>query len=215
MSNRLFIVFLRQPGKDDWRTDPFWEFGSFGCTGCHGRNLLNPQKKHVDSGDCLAFVQGGPDGCKLLLITPPVKRIEHGTTRVEIRWCKTAKPFRYSSENAPVLAQPGTKNVALVGVGRLVNKANRSTAQAKLASCVRTRCQPLDANAATELFAAYSRARRAATSSDFIQSYADALPRSGLHRSLQDRGRDYQNLLAELSRSHLPSSCRQLKGHRK
>ena len=36
----VFIVHLRRPKKNDpeeMRSDPFWEFGSFGCTGCHSR----------------------------------------------------------------------------------------------------------------------------------------------------------------------------------
>lgn len=56
------------------------------------------------------------------------------------------KPFCYASECAPVLAHPGVKNVPLDTLGKLVNKANRSTAQAKLASCFRTCSEPLDAN---------------------------------------------------------------------
>ena len=41
---RVFFVVLRQPrSKEDLRSDPFWEYRSFGRTGCHGRNLLNPK----------------------------------------------------------------------------------------------------------------------------------------------------------------------------
>jgi hypothetical protein len=43
MSNQVFVVMLRRPRKNDRRSDPFWEFGSFGCTGCHGKNLLHPK----------------------------------------------------------------------------------------------------------------------------------------------------------------------------
>ena len=42
----VVIVCLRQPIKDnpdEKRSDPFWEFGSFGCTGCHSTNLMNPR----------------------------------------------------------------------------------------------------------------------------------------------------------------------------
>lgn len=39
---KIFIVHLRQPSNnaDEKRSDPFWEFGSFGLTGCHCKNLL-------------------------------------------------------------------------------------------------------------------------------------------------------------------------------
>src|ERR1039458_3791972 len=102
MRTNLFIVFLRKPGNGDWRSDPFWEFGSFGCTSCHTHNLLNPKEEHVKTGDRLAFVQGGDQGCKLLLITPAVTRVEHGKRLVELQWDRSAKPFRYFSEHAPV-----------------------------------------------------------------------------------------------------------------
>jgi hypothetical protein len=61
---------LRRPGKNDRRTDPFWEFGSFGCTGCHEKNLLHPMNCQIRNGDRLAFVQGGKCGLRLLLVTP-------------------------------------------------------------------------------------------------------------------------------------------------
>lgn len=212
MSQGLFIVFLRRPGRGDLRADPFWEFGSFGCTGCHGDNLLNPKKRHFETGDRLVFVQGGPDGCKLLLITPPVKRKDHGTTRVEIRWNKSAKPFRYDSARAPVLTKPGTKNIGLVELGKLVNKANRSTASAKLASCFRSRCQPLEAKAAQELLRLFDRARQCAESADFIAHYTDALPWADRRPSLKTRRREYTKLLATLDALPSTPRCRQGKG---
>jgi hypothetical protein len=53
---------LRRPRKNDRRTDPFWELGSFGCSGCHGKNLLHPKNCQISNGDRLAFVQGGKGG---------------------------------------------------------------------------------------------------------------------------------------------------------
>ena len=38
---KVIIVVLRQSKKSDekeQRVDPFWEFGSFGLTGCQNRN---------------------------------------------------------------------------------------------------------------------------------------------------------------------------------
>jgi hypothetical protein len=209
MTTNLFIVFLRRPGKHDGRSDPYWEFGSFGCTSCHHDNLLNPGKEHVRTGDRLAFVQGGDRGCKMLLITPPVERLHHAMPRVELRWDKTSQPFRYLSERAPVLAKPGAKNVTLAEFGKLVNGANRPTAQAKMASRLRTRSQPLDSKAAKELIVLFERARAGATASDFIQSYSDALPwRIDSPRSLKERRRDYRDLLSQLGATSVASGCR-------
>ena len=42
----VIIVLLRRPRRDaaERRTDPMYEFGSFGCTGCHRGNLMNPDR---------------------------------------------------------------------------------------------------------------------------------------------------------------------------
>src|SRR5436309_13484083 len=105
MSDRMFMVMLRRPRKNDPRTDPFWEFGSFGCTGCHRRNLLHPRNCQIATGDRLAFVQGGNLGWRLLLITPPVNRVDHSGPRstrcIELRWPSDRLPFRY--DRAPSL----------------------------------------------------------------------------------------------------------------
>jgi hypothetical protein len=72
----VFVVYLRTPrmhDKDESRDDPFWEFGSFGCTGCHNRNLMNPKRANELHGAQLAFVQGGPAGVKLVHVTPQIK----------------------------------------------------------------------------------------------------------------------------------------------
>jgi hypothetical protein len=31
-------------GEATTRDDPFWKSGGFGCTGCHCRNLLDPNR---------------------------------------------------------------------------------------------------------------------------------------------------------------------------
>src|SRR5205814_8322552 len=57
---------------------PLWEFGSFGCTGCHNRNLMNPNRLTELSGARLAFAQNGDLGIKLVHLTPPVSVVHHG-----------------------------------------------------------------------------------------------------------------------------------------
>ena len=62
MSAKIIIVILRRPYQKDpneMRSDPFWEFQSFGCTTCHQKNVMNPKKLHQLMGANLAFTQGG------------------------------------------------------------------------------------------------------------------------------------------------------------
>lgn len=108
-----------------------------------------------------------------------------------------------------MLAEPGVADTKLVELGKLVNGANRTTAQAKLASCFRTQCQPLNSNATKELMGSFERARRAANpSQDFIQSYTDALPCAiDSRHSLEDRRREYRNLMSELGQNPVGPSC--------
>lgn len=65
---KVIMVTLRRPNLSvpgEMRTDPLWEFGSFGLTGCHKRNLMNPRNVDILDGARLAFAQGGEDGFKL------------------------------------------------------------------------------------------------------------------------------------------------------
>lgn len=85
---RVMLVMLRQPQRDDpneMRTDPLWEFGSFGCTGCHRSNLMNPAKLSELHGARLGFAQNGPCGIKLVHITPPIVTLHHGSFG-EAKW---------------------------------------------------------------------------------------------------------------------------------
>ena len=213
MSDRMFIVCLRQPGKNDGRDDPFWEFGSFGCTGCHQRNLLHPRHCQVKDGDLVAFVQGGPKGCRLLLITPPVKRVNHpgpnGPLLVELRWEMTARPFRYS-DRAPLLAgsEKDTPS-SLTELGKVVNWTRRSTAVAKLASRFRARSRPVEPLLARELMQLFQSAKTAATAADFISNYEDALPWINPYAITQDRRKSYRNLMAQITTAgRRGTSCR-------
>src|ERR1041384_295495 len=104
MSN-LYLVLLRRPRRWDpkeKRSDPFWEFGSFGTTGCHKTNLLRPKTARIVDGDQLAFAQGGSMGVRLVFVTPPVRRVLHRRF-LEIRWEPCRMPLRYTT--APVLIQ--------------------------------------------------------------------------------------------------------------
>jgi hypothetical protein len=52
-AHRVIIVHLRRPKTADpkeSRSDPFWEFGSFGITGCHSENLMHPRNSRKLEG---------------------------------------------------------------------------------------------------------------------------------------------------------------------
>jgi len=64
----VIIVLLRQPRSDskEKRSDPYWEFGSFGATGCHNRSVMNPKRIEELNGRQFAFAQGGDKGFRLV-----------------------------------------------------------------------------------------------------------------------------------------------------
>jgi hypothetical protein len=99
----VIVVFLRKPNihnERERRDDPFWEFGSFGCTGCHRANLMNPNTAADLQGVRLAFVQGGTAGVKLVHVTPQVE-IRHHNGVCEATWHPAEMPLTY--ESAPIV----------------------------------------------------------------------------------------------------------------
>lgn len=209
---RVFVVMLRQThGKSDGRADPYWEFGSFGCTGCHSKNLLHPKNCPIVNGDRIAFVQGGHLGSRLMLLTPPVRLTAHrsGTSkpRLEIRWDPRAKPFRY--DRAPSLfGTPGPSRPGLFPkLADSVEATHRSTIDAKFASCYRARARPLESDLAGELIAEFEHAAATATPGDFIRHYTEALPWIFPGAVILDRKAAYRALRRRLSSKTSPG-CR-------
>src|SRR5688500_11872968 len=102
---KVFIVHLRRPNRRDpreSRADPYFECGSFGCTGCHSKNLMNLRHADAIEGARLAFAQGGDKGFRLVLLTPPIT-IRQWKDRCEARWSPAEMPFK--SQHAPVLVR--------------------------------------------------------------------------------------------------------------
>jgi len=173
LSEIIRLVMLRRPGAKgphDMRTDPFWEFGSFGLTGCHARNLMHLRNAELLDGTRLAFIQGGVDAIKLLLLTPPIRMITH-RRRCEARWPAGSLPYRY--EDAQLIIDndgrtdfPRLKN--------LTSGVNRSTWMGKIASAFRTRVRPLPADVANELISVFR--SRGKDGNKVITTYIDALP---------------------------------------
>jgi hypothetical protein len=174
-TDKIVIVHLRRPGKHDPRNDPFWEFGSFGITGCHKDNLLNPKKIHELEGVRLAFAQGGKDGFKLVFVTPRISTAKHRKVS-EARWQPASMPLRY--DQAPTLvANDGTM---MGGMREALQGADRSTLEAKFSSRFRSRREPINQDfpelaeqIATEFARHYKRAKE---SGGVARKYDEALP---------------------------------------
>lgn len=194
-SRRVVVVHLRQPNRrdpDERRSDPFWEFGSFGCTRCHIKNLMNPKLIDELQGVRLAFAQGGPDGHRLVHLTPPVKVVHH-KDRCELRWNPVNMPFRYKF--APVLAgRDGTS--AFPFLRKMLTRVDRTTLPAKFSSCFRSRRRPLREELSLEVIHVFETAKSTATSAMIAARYEDALPFAP-NRVDRKRRKTYQLLLRD------------------
>jgi hypothetical protein len=169
----VFVVCLREPGfKTDYREDPYWETGSFGCTGCHSRNLFNPTGQHLHDGAQLAFAQGGPDGTKLLFVTPEIEMRSAGRF-VEAKWQPGKMPLKYA--NAPLLIDASGRTdfplfKAFISTSRSKNWRH------KFSSKFRSRARRLDPQVAMEVVTVYELYRSAAPTSALAMTYMDAIP---------------------------------------
>lgn len=171
----IIIVCLRRPRRSDpneARDDPFWEFGSFGCTGCHSRNLMNAKRLDELEGCRLAFAQGGPGGFRLVHLTPPVRPVDHGQCR-ELRWDPAEMPFRYGA--APILvANDDRSDFPLLK--RMLTEGSCSTWEGQFRSCFRSRRTPLPRAIASQISRVYAARRRVAAQDDLAATYEQALP---------------------------------------
>jgi len=142
-SCKVFVVHLRRPKRSDpneSRSDPFFEFGSFGCTGCHGHNLMNPKHAEELRGARLAFAQGGHRGFRLVYLTPRIRIVEWGD-RLEARWKPGEMPFVY--EKAPVLVANGRVTSDFPLIEEHVNHTARLSIVGGFSSRFRARTKPL------------------------------------------------------------------------
>jgi hypothetical protein len=174
----VFVVILRRPWSkktrpDEKRSDPFWEFGSFGITCCHIRNLMNPKYAERLDGARLAFAQGGRHGTRLVHLTPPIRVATH-MNRIEATWTPCKMPFRYLL--APILAQnPKVSDFPMLK--RTLEGGNRNTIEGQFASQFRSRTTPLEASIAKEIIQVYSSKRKRTPSASIAACYTDALPK--------------------------------------
>lgn len=149
---KLFIVLLRRPKQSsDFRDDPFWEFGSFGSTGCHSKNLLHPKNTKITDGDRLAFVQGGSGGMRIVAVTPPVT-VGGSNARVEILWDESFRPLAYQDALSAV---DNAGNSLLPSLFASISKINRSTYCGKFSSAYRSRSTAVTDKIAKEIIQAF------------------------------------------------------------
>jgi len=191
---KVVIVVLRQPrmnNPNEMRSDPFWKFGSFGCTGCHASNLMNPKNVNRLENARLAFAQGGREGFKLVYLTPPITVIHHGF-RCEARWTPAQWPFRYRS--APLLVNnDGDTEFPLLR--DKIKDVNRTTWLGKLSSALRARRRPISEEIGREIATIYERSAVLGEPGLFASSYEEVLPVKP-PRVDRDRRRTYESLLA-------------------
>ena len=175
MSNYYF-VFLRKPKNfRDQRDDPFWEFGSFGCTGCHHNNLLHPNRAKFGKRDRLVFLQGGTLGVKIIGITPPItQHIVKSRNRrlgkiIELRWKNSYKPIPYVA--APKLID-NKKHTDFPIIWKDIErkKVKRPTNCGAVASVFRSRADAAPAGWVRELRKVFSK-----QTLPKIDTYADAI----------------------------------------
>jgi hypothetical protein len=172
---KVIIVVLRRPNlacPDEMRTDPLWEFGSFGCTRCHTRNLMNPRKIHLLRGARLAFAQGGYEGFKLVHLTPPIEVISHSDF-AEAKWSPVNMPFKYAK--APLLIH-NSGSSDFPRVRRFIERANCSSWEAKFACKFRARRAALDTDIAEEIIEVFEQKANTKRADLFASTYIEALP---------------------------------------
>jgi hypothetical protein len=172
--SHLFIVHLRRPTREpgEMRKDPFSEFGSFGLTKCHGRNLMNLQNADDLNGSRLAFVQGGHQGAKLVYLKPRITITRH-SDRLEAGWPPDEMPFKY--HDAPILVSNFEKS-AFPKLESVAKRGAAKTPEAQFASNFRARATRMDESSARELIQVYRSKRRRAPASAIARTYIEALP---------------------------------------
>lgn len=189
---RVFFVYLRRPGTNDTRADPFYEFGSFGCTECHCTNLFHSRHAEELQGARLAFVQGGDRGARLVLLTPPIT-VKVWQRNCEARWTPAEMPFKYTE--APILASNhGSSDFPLIE--EFVRETDCPTLESGLSSRLRSRADALPVAMAKQVISTYERQRKEKPRSAIASTYYEALPY--VTKIDCDRKSTYQHLIRKL-----------------
>jgi hypothetical protein len=206
----VVIVHLRRPRTDDPRTDPFWEFGSFGLTGCHDTNLLSIRNANGLAGKRLAFAQGGKCGTRLVLLTPPVEIRAH-SHKFEVKWNQSTAgmPFRY--DRAPILVQNDPKAGYRSTFPKTAERytLGKRPPEGQFASYFRSRTTSLEQIFSEEIIRIYEHLRKKANpTEDIAIRYSDALP-TAPNTPESNRGSSYKKHLREAKSGQV--SCKPAK----
>ena len=192
MAPPVILVHLRQPDRSkpkESRTDPLYEFGCFGLTGCHNSNLL---RETDATGVRLGFIQPGPGVMRLVFLTPPIKVIDHGKRRAA-HWEPAEMPLRFKS-GLLLIDKEGNSDIP--GLKAMLEGGARSTWVGRFSSAFRSRTKPLPADVAAELVAAWDQKSAKGGGGVRAERYWDALPFTP-PKPDTDRAATYQRLLAE------------------
>ncbi len=162
----LYLVYLRRPRNTaDRRSDPFWEFGSFGITGCHGKNLLHRLRSPLRAGDQLAFLQGGIGEVRITGLTPPIT-VQQLQGRIYATWSKAYRPCPF--ERAPLLID-NNNGTDFPAVHKMLAKVNRTTPCGRAGSLFRARTARVEGALAEQIRSFFSLKRPR------IKQYLDAV----------------------------------------
>lgn len=168
----IILVHLRQPnrGNDrEARTDPLYEFGSFGLTGCHRTNLLNDVSA---TGARLGFIQPGRDAMRLVYLSPPVRVVDHGRRR-EATWSPAEMPLCFAEG---VLLIDNEGNTDVPELKAMLAHGQRHSWVARFSSAFRSRTKPLPQRAAAQIVEAWRRRCDAGGRGARAAKYWEALP---------------------------------------
>ena len=203
---RVFVVLLRRPKSesDEMRTDPFWEYGSFGLTRCHERNLMNSNSYEKLYGARFVFAQGGQTGFKLVYLTPRLNPILHNRI-VEVKWKPISMPFRYLT--APLLID-NKGNTDFPFIENIISNVERKTSMGKFASKFRSRATPLspeESDALIHIYGGILKCKRIG----LANTYIDALPYPPPVID-KNRRKTYKSFLKSLGGAS-PSQCKIIK----
>ena len=178
----LYLILLRQPRstKTEMRTDPFWETGSFGLTGCHKCNLLHPKNLLLLKNSEIGFVQGGPDGMKLVHLVN-LNGAQGFSDRLELTWDSALNkmPLKYS--NAIILINNNGES-DIKGFPKSLRSVNRNTWVARFASAYRSRSTPLDKELAQHVRRTFQRFSRRKRAGSYIEAMHAPPPRVDTNR---------------------------------
>ena len=203
---KVILVHLRVPrSKADLRDDPFWEYGSFGITGCHFGNLMSPNRSQELVGARLAFVQGGRNGLRLVFVSPPVERVVKYKKCSEAIWSPKMKPFKY--DRALLLLDAKGRTDGFKHLKKYVQRGKPKSWKQKLSFKFRSRIKPLESEIADEIITRYQNCLSEADASAFTDKYYEALPFHSIEHEKVEREIRYEELQDEAGRMRTPLSC--------